>query len=151
VMKSPGAVDGGLRALEGARDEPCIHVRSCAPPGRIGLYRLPRWFHHRLMSAVPPGQTLPLCRRSSTSTRSHRRPAKKGQTRGTGLIRPAPQKPGDSLRRTGAPALSHLGRTLLKIVSNSALTSGPTFCRPQASTAPIRLRQLRTAVLRSWS
>jgi len=62
-------------ALEGrgtilACHRPCgIPFGSCAPPGRIGGYRPSRWFHHRLMSAVPPGQTLPRCRRSKTCTR----------------------------------------------------------------------------------
>jgi len=23
-------------------------LEACAPPGRIGWYRPPRWFHHRL-------------------------------------------------------------------------------------------------------
>jgi hypothetical protein len=56
VMKSPDADDRGLRALEG-RGTNLVPVPSGPAPRQGALVGIapPRWFHHRLISAVPSG------------------------------------------------------------------------------------------------
>jgi hypothetical protein len=77
VMKSPGAEDRGLRVLEGrgtshvSMPSTLWNLFSDPAPRQGALVGIapPRWLHHRLMSAVPPGRTLSRYRRTRTSIR----------------------------------------------------------------------------------